>query len=78
MAFITAAARVAERVRLAVEQYPWHVVGKLTCSFGVTELVGSERITKMIARADEALYHAKNNGRNRVEVLEKLTIPQDR
>ncbi len=48
------------------------MIGKLTCSFGVTELVAGERVTEMIARADEALYQAKNNGRNRVETLAKL------
>ncbi|MBD1573831.1 GGDEF domain-containing protein [Vibrio sp. S17_S38] len=68
------AARIAERIRMTIENHQWEMAVKLTCSFGVTELVAGERVTEMIARADEALYQAKNNGRNRVETLEKLTI----
>ncbi|WP_089139818.1 GGDEF domain-containing protein [Vibrio rumoiensis] len=63
---------VAERIRSMVEVYQWPEVGTLTCSFGVTEMVAGESVTEMTARADEALYHAKNNGRNRVETLEKF------
>lgn len=70
---IDGATLVAERIRSTIENHQWPEVGVLTCSFGITEMVASENITEMIARADEALYHAKNNGRNRVEVLEKLT-----
>ncbi|TVO33402.1 GGDEF domain-containing protein [Vibrio algivorus] len=69
---IEGAVLVAERIRLMIENYQWPEVGVLTCSFGVTEMVSGEGVTEMIARADEALYHAKKNGRNRVEVLEKL------
>ena len=66
------ASMIAERIRLMVEEHKWTEVRTVTCSFGVTEMVGGEGITDLIARADEALYRAKNNGRNRVEILEKL------
>lgn len=36
----------------------------VTASFGITQLVLSEQAKKAIARADIALYVAKNNGRN--------------
>ena len=44
-------------------------VQRVTISVGVTELVHGEPIETAIARADEALYRAKDSGRNRVEVL---------
>lgn len=69
---IEGASMIAERIRSMVENHKWAEVGTVTCSFGVTEMVGGEGVTDLIARADEALYHAKNNGRNRVEILEKL------
>lgn len=69
---IHVATRIAERIRTTIENHQWEMIGKLTCSFGVTELVAGERVTEMITRADEALYQAKNNGRNRVETLAKL------
>jgi diguanylate cyclase (GGDEF)-like protein len=36
----------------------------LTCSIGVAEWNPSESATELLARADEALYAAKNSGRN--------------
>jgi two-component system cell cycle response regulator len=42
----------------------------LTLSVGVAELRPSESGNDMIARADEALYHAKQSGRDRVEAAE--------
>ena len=42
-------------------------VNRITISLGVTELVHGEDLNSSIARADEALYAAKGNGRNRVE-----------
>ncbi|WP_105902704.1 GGDEF domain-containing protein [Vibrio gangliei] len=66
------ATRLAERIRQVVEQHQWPEIGSLTCSCGVTEMVSGENAIEMTARADEALYKAKNNGRNRVEVMLKL------
>ena len=44
---------------------------KRTASFGVASLEGRDKqasIVKLLQRADEALYRAKQAGRNRVEV----------
>ncbi len=41
--------------------------GKITMSFGIATIHGDEPADDLIARADEALYLAKQNGRNRVQ-----------
>ena len=41
----------------------------LTCSMGITSPQKSDCTDTLISRADTALYDAKNNGRNRIEVL---------
>ena len=64
-------AQLAERIRLAVEQSPVyrdHRPIHLTVSFGVAEMEEDETEDQLIERADAALYRAKQNGRNRVEV----------
>lgn len=64
------AMRVAERMRQAVESRQLMVGGqplRFTASFGVSEFDGIElNMAGLLARADSALYHAKNTGRNRV------------
>jgi diguanylate cyclase len=63
----------AERIRMYVEDnlFPDISPGsKVTVSIGLAEHRTNEDIEKTISRADEALYRAKNNGRNRVEVSE--------
>jgi len=66
------ACRIAERVREVMEAAPLTVGGAavtMTVSVGVAAL--EERDQKwedILHRADEALYHAKQNGRNRVSV----------
>jgi hypothetical protein len=41
---------------------------KVTSSFGITELLVGEDLAEGIRRADEAMYRAKEGGRDRVEV----------
>lgn len=55
----------AEHIRKTIEHHLWCHNESLTCSLGVTEMK-DERITEVIARADDALYKAKNAGRNKV------------
>jgi diguanylate cyclase (GGDEF)-like protein len=61
------AVRAMDRVRAEIERLAIPPdAGPLTISAGVAELDGSCP-TAWIAAADEALYRAKANGRNRVE-----------
>jgi len=59
---------VAEKLRRVVREHDFSEVGGVTCSFGVTTLKEDDTIKSFIKRADEALYEAKNEGRNRVKV----------
>jgi len=45
--------------------------GPVTASMGVAELGPDESIRQWLARADEALYRAKENGRNRIVSAER-------
>jgi PleD family two-component response regulator len=45
---------------------PFESVGHVSASFGVAEWDHKEDARSMIARADKALYAAKEAGRNRV------------
>lgn len=69
------AEKVAEVLRSDLEQHrvPWHVADihvadvRVTASFGLALVVpGETDPTAIIARADAALYRAKEQGRNRV------------
>ena len=62
------AGTVAEKLRAAIAAHDFPVVGQKTASFGVAELAAGETLEHAVERADTALYRAKENGRNRVEV----------
>ncbi|OHD57101.1 MAG: hypothetical protein A2Y33_09255 [Spirochaetes bacterium GWF1_51_8] len=66
---IAEATLIAERLRFKISQLETECAEPITCSFGVTQLIGGESVDELIKRADNALYAAKNRGRNRVEVL---------
>lgn len=59
----------AERIRKSIEIYSFPIVGNITISIGISSWEGlAERIDDVIKKSDQALYKAKNNGRNRTEV----------
>jgi two-component system, cell cycle response regulator len=60
---------IAERLRVSVETHHFEGVGKITCSFGISELMPNDDFTTFLKRVDDALYKAKRSGRNRVEQL---------
>lgn len=61
-----AALLLAERLRKAISAHEFTQVGHLTCSFGVAELQGDESFIQWFDRADQALYQAKSDGRDKV------------
>jgi diguanylate cyclase (GGDEF)-like protein len=63
------ARQLAEKIRQQTEQELFQFNGvnlRVTTSIGVTELHGDDSLDRLIARADRALYRAKQSGRNRV------------
>lgn len=62
------AAHIAEKLRRMIEDAEFQDVNKVTASFGVASLREKATIDELFKAADEALYRAKKNGRNRVEV----------
>jgi diguanylate cyclase (GGDEF)-like protein len=69
---LRAARLVAERLRHSVQHAPWseltHTPAVVSISVGVTLMVDKEPLDSALQRADEALYRAKREGRNRVQV----------
>lgn len=61
-----------ERFRLNVAQYPFPQVQNVTVSVGFTEVRHQDTPNQTFARADQAVYCAKRQGRNRVLCHEAL------
>ena len=77
---VEAAKRAGERIRQAIKQVKFPSEAgpfNVSVSIGVSEPFYNEAsITDALERADAALYHAKRNGRDRVEVAtENSTMP---
>lgn len=67
---------VVERIRVLVEnrtvEHGDHVID-VTLGIGISCLEGAgESLDDLVAKADRALYSAKESGRNRIEVYERL------
>jgi diguanylate cyclase (GGDEF)-like protein len=61
-----------ERFRSALEKHEFPQVGAVTCSIGFTLVSNDEVSTSVLGRSDQALYFAKNNGRNQICCYEQL------
>ncbi|MBU2590401.1 MAG: diguanylate cyclase [Nitrospinae bacterium] len=63
------ASMIAEKIRKNIEAHTFSRDDiKATCSFGVAEYRAGETEEALFKRVDEALYRAKEGGRNRVEL----------
>jgi diguanylate cyclase len=63
-------AKLLEILRAAIEACPFHFKGErvtITISMGLTAFRPGEHSDLVLKRADQALYRAKNAGRNRIE-----------
>lgn len=58
---------VAEKIRVEIEKYDFKVVGKRTASFGVSSYKKDDTLNSMIKRADDSMYDAKKDGKNKVK-----------
>jgi len=63
------ALKLCEKLRSRIAAISYSKVGHVTCSFGVTQQRLDDDEATILKRADDALYRAKKNGRNRVESL---------
>jgi len=57
---------LAEKLRAAVENTEFDGIGTRTGSFGVASLHPDDQLKELLKRADDNLYRAKKQGRNRV------------
>lgn len=61
----------AERLRRSVEQMKFDSLGRsfgISVSFGIASLGNGESVQSWVTRADDALYRAKQKGRNRISI----------
>lgn len=60
---------VADKLREYIENFDFGIEQCVTASFGVSSFKTDDNIDDILNRADNALYLAKNSGRNQVQLL---------
>ena len=61
---LSEATQLAERLRIAIMESGGEPM--VTCSFGVAQFRESEPLASLVKRADDLLYQAKSQGKNKV------------
>jgi diguanylate cyclase (GGDEF)-like protein/PAS domain S-box-containing protein len=59
----------AEKIRVGVESTFFDNIGKITISLGITLTKPEDSLKEILKRVDDALYNAKNNGRNQIHFI---------
>ncbi len=68
-----AAEATFERFRETVANHPFPTVGQVTISIGMVHIDSATMPTTLLDRADQAMYQAKNEGRNQLKIYENST-----
>lgn len=63
---------LAEKLRKAFMDIQIPNLSTITASFGVGQMIDGEGVESIIKRIDDALYQAKENGRNQVKIAELI------
>ncbi len=63
------AEELAAKLRIAVFDAKFSIDHSISCSLGVTQYKNDETVEEFIGRADDALYIAKHEGKNRTAIL---------
>lgn len=66
---IDGAIALSEKIRSVIAGHGFKTVGDVRISLGITQFVSGDDTDKIYKRADQALYNAKNGGRNRNEAV---------
>ena len=69
------AAKIAEELRISIANMKTTVGRPVTVSIGVCDVTLAESAEDWLTKVDEAMYAAKQQGRNRVYTLEPISIP---
>ena len=68
------ASLTAERMRVAISDQDIPEVGQITASIGIAVSSIGDTFESLLARADKAMYNAKEAGRNRVEIESAISL----
>ncbi len=63
------ACKIANNLRQNIEDAHHKTAGKITASFGVTQITSNDTMQSVLNRCDKALYQAKGAGRNTVKYV---------
>lgn len=66
------ASKLAEKLRKVIEELEIDIVGNITASFGIAEVLQKDQINNVVNRADKALYLAKHSGKNCIKTEDDL------
>ena len=68
---LNGASQLAENIRQKIAHFDFGIFRNVTVSLGVAEYQDKQSPEKFVKKADDALYVAKNNGRNRVKTARR-------
>ena len=63
------AQKSAIHLKNLIENNEFNINRQVTASFGITQFIENDTKKDLILRADEAMYHVKNNGKNNTKIL---------